>query len=282
VIAPAPDGTEPGRHAAGPVRFQARTVVVAAGTLASSALLLASELPGLGPTTGKYVTLHPAITGMALMPEPVRGFEGFPKLYYTDQFSDSHHYYIESAFYFPFVTAKSLAGLGSDLKRFMRGYTHQACAIVLVHDEAEERNCIRLKNGVPVLDYRLSRRSRAAIVHALRSVGELFFAAGAVEYASPVCTRTTVTSAAELEHTVVEEALLTGRVLVSSAHPMGGCRMGADPKRSVTDAWGRVHGHPDIVVADASLFPTSTKVNPYLTVMALAERNAEQIARELS
>jgi choline dehydrogenase-like flavoprotein len=57
--------------------------------------------------------------------------------------------------------------------------------------------------------------------------------------------------------------------------------MGADRATSVTDARGRVHGHPGIVVADASLFPASSKVNPYLTIMALAERNAEQIAREL-
>ena len=37
-----------------------------------------------------------------------------------------------------------------------------------------------------------------------------------------------------------------------------------------------------LVVAEASLFPTSSHVNPYLTIMALAECNAEQIARSLS
>jgi len=58
--------------------------------------------------------------------------------------------------------------------------------------------------------------------------------------------------------------------------------MGSDVETSVTDAFGRVHGHPNIVVADASLFPTSSKVNPFLTIMALAERNAERIAAALS
>jgi choline dehydrogenase-like flavoprotein len=51
---------------------------------------------------------------------------------------------------------------------------------------------------------------------------------------------------------------------------------------SVTDAWGRVHEHPSILVADASLFPTSTKVNPFLTIMAFAERVAENVAKELA
>ena len=41
---------------------------------------------------------------------------------------------------------------------------------------------------------------------------------------------------------------------------------------SVTDSWGRVHGIPWLRVADASLFPDSLEINPYLTVMGLADR----------
>lgn len=53
--------------------------------------------------------------------------------------------------------------------------------------------------------------------------------------------------------------------------------MGSDFERSVTDAYGVVHGYPGLIVADASLFPASSKVNPYLTIMALAERCAERL-----
>ena len=282
VISPAPGGTAPSRHPPGEVRFRAKRIVLAAGALSSSAVLLGSELPGLSPACGRYVTLHPALTSMARMPEPVRGFEGFPKLYYTDAFSESEGYYLETAFYFPFVTAKSLPGFGLDLKRFMRAYTHQACALTLVHDEPEERNRIRLRGGKAVLDYRLSEKSKRAIIHALRTAGCIYFSAGAEEYVSPVARRFSVTRAEDLETNIDPSAFVSGKVLVSSAHPMGGCRMGSDPGSSVTDAWGRVHGHPSIVVADASLFPTSTKVNPFLTIMAFAERAAEHVARELA
>ena len=58
---------------------------------------------------------------------------------------------------------------------------------------------------------------------------------------------------------------------------MGGCGMGRTATDSVTDAWGRVHGVPWLRVADASLFPDSLEINPYLTVMALADRVAEGI-----
>ena len=46
---------------------------------------------------------------------------------------------------------------------------------------------------------------------------------------------------------------------------------------SVTDGWGRVHDVPWLYVADSSLFPQCSEVNPYVTVMALADRVAEGI-----
>jgi choline dehydrogenase-like flavoprotein len=53
--------------------------------------------------------------------------------------------------------------------------------------------------------------------------------------------------------------------------------MGLNASDSVTDSWGRVHGMPWLRVADSSLFPDSLEINPYMTVMALADRVAEGI-----
>jgi choline dehydrogenase-like flavoprotein len=61
---------------------------------------------------------------------------------------------------------------------------------------------------------------------------------------------------------------------------MGGCGMGSGPADSVTDGWGRVHGIPWLRVADSSLFPDSLEINPYLTVMALADRAAEAVLND--
>ena len=63
---------------------------------------------------------------------------------------------------------------------------------------------------------------------------------------------------------------------MSAAHLMGGCAMG-QPHSAVTDCYGRVHGVPWLRVADASLFPDALEINPYLTIMALADRVAEAI-----
>lgn len=72
-----------------------------------------------------------------------------------------------------------------------------------------------------------------------------------------------------------------------SAHPIGGfhhigtTRMAGDPRRGVTDGWGRVHGLPNLHIAGSSLFPTAGWANPTLTILALALRTADRIANEL-
>ncbi len=56
--------------------------------------------------------------------------------------------------------------------------------------------------------------------------------------------------------------------------------MGRSNRDSVTDSWGRVHTIPWLRVADASLFPDSVEINPYLTIMALADRVADGLLAE--
>lgn len=77
----------------------------------------------------------------------------------------------------------------------------------------------------------------------------------------------------------------------SSAHPQGTCRMGSDVETCAVDLDGKVWGNVGLYVADASLMPTATGVNPMLTVMALADwvagrlvdkmKNEEQWAQPL-
>jgi choline dehydrogenase-like flavoprotein len=55
--------------------------------------------------------------------------------------------------------------------------------------------------------------------------------------------------------------------------------MGTDPATSVADPIGRVWGHDNLVVSDASMHPTNGAYNPVLTIMALAFRNADHILR---
>lgn len=60
-------------------------------------------------------------------------------------------------------------------------------------------------------------------------------------------------------------------------HQSGSCRMGADPKKSVTDKWSRVWDFPNLFIADGSVHVNNGGMNPVLTIMALAFRTASHI-----
>ena len=59
-----------------------------------------------------------------------------------------------------------------------------------------------------------------------------------------------------------------------TAHPLGGCFMGEDASSSVVNHCGEVWNYPNLYVADGSIIPTALAVNPSLTISALAERVA--------
>jgi len=70
-----------------------------------------------------------------------------------------------------------------------------------------------------------------------------------------------------------------GLYLSGGQHQAGTCRMGDDPRTSVVDRWGRVHGHDNLFVTDGSVHVTNGGFNPVLTILALAFRAAEHIAQ---
>lgn len=63
-----------------------------------------------------------------------------------------------------------------------------------------------------------------------------------------------------------------------ATHNMGTCRMSERPQDGVVDRWGQAHDVPNLFVSDGSVFTTGAAANPTLTIVALAIRQAEQIA----
>ncbi len=65
-----------------------------------------------------------------------------------------------------------------------------------------------------------------------------------------------------------------GLGMSAGQHQAGTCRMAARPEEGVVDAQGRVFGHDNLLVCDASVHVTNGGFNPVLTVMATALRSA--------
>lgn len=275
---------EPSPWTPGRYRIEAKLVVVAAGAVGSPALLMRSKISADLPRLGHGFTCHPALILVAEHGRPITNFVGHPKSYYLDEFVESDGFVLETCMYFPFTTAKSLSGFGVAHSSFMRAFPRLQMILVLASDHVDPENRVTIdEQGNPIVHYRFNAEVRRGLTRGTVASARIFFAAGAERVHVPMAEDPTLTAddADRLESIVDEDRVRPGSVTVSAAHLQGGCAMGRGPRDSVTDPWGRVHGVPWLYVADASLFPNSVEINPYLTIMALADRVAEGIRGEV-
>ncbi len=73
----------------------------------------------------------------------------------------------------------------------------------------------------------------------------------------------------------------SGLNLSGGQHQAGTCRMGNNPKSSVTDRYGKVHGTDNVYVCDSGLHVSNGGFNPVLTIMALAFRSGDWIEKHV-
>jgi choline dehydrogenase-like flavoprotein len=67
-----------------------------------------------------------------------------------------------------------------------------------------------------------------------------------------------------------------------STHNLGTNRMSSKARDGVVNKWGQTHDVKNLFVSDGSQFTTGAAENPTLTIVALAIRQAERIASEMS
>lgn len=272
-----------GEWEAGEYRVTADVIILAGGSIGSTALLLRSGFGGQLPQLGKRFTCHPAHILVAEHERAITNFVGHPKSFYVDR-AEAEGYVLETCMYFPFITAKNLTGFGADHSRMMRAFPRLQMILVLACDRAVPQNYITTdRAGRPVVHYRFTDEVVRSLVSATRASARIFFAAGALRVHAPSA-QPHVIEAWEQDRTderIRAEYFLPGKTTLSAAHLMGGCSMGRDASDSVTDSCGRVHGLPWLRVADSSLFTDALEINPYLTIMALADRVAEGVLADL-
>jgi choline dehydrogenase-like flavoprotein len=276
-----PDGSkgEPSEWPSGDYRISAKFIVVAGGSIGSTALLLRSGLGPRLPRLGHGFTCHPAHILVAEHQSAITNDVGHPKSFFVDRATDEG-FVLETCMYFPFTTAKNLTGFGEAHTAMMRAFPRLQMILVLACDRAIAANRITIdREGRPVVHYRFTPDVIASMVRATRAAARIFFAAGAIRVHAPAANPHVIEEheSDRLDDRINARHFLPGTTTVSAAHLMGGCAMGRDASDSVADAWGRVHGIPWLRVADSSLFPDALQINPYLTVMALADRVAEQV-----
>lgn len=254
-------------------RWSAPRVVLAAGAVATTELLLRSRdihrtLPGISPAlghgfsgNGDFLTLAdlrsprgdmttgPTITTSTVLDVP----EGRDTVWYQVQ---------DGAF--PVALHQLFDALvpGQRLRRWWRRRTgqpdlHRAMAVLAMgHDSGH--GVLRLdRSGSAALSWRNSWQS--PLYRSQRRIGPILRELLEARPYNP----------------------LTWSLLrrTTTVHPLGGVHAGTDPADSVVNDIGEVHGYPGLYVMDGAVLPASTGVNPSATILAAAERSIETVIR---
>lgn len=274
------------------VHINAKHIVLAAGGIGSSALLLRSDLPDPYKRVGKRTFLHVTAGTAALMPEKIEAFYGAPQTIHSNEFlwrdgpSGEMGYKIEAAPLHPALAATVFGDFGQTHADVLKNFSYAQPLIALMRDGFHEQSVggtVSLNSdGSPVLDYPLNDYYWRAIRHAYKSLLEIQFAAGA-KVAMPIHSDAGwIKSWKDAQKAVDALPLAAHRSKLFSAHVMGGCLMSDNEKHGVVNLHARHHHIVNLSVIDGSIFPTSVGANPSLPIYAMAAKLTQSLIDDLA
>jgi long-chain-alcohol oxidase len=268
------------------LQVRARAVVAAAGAVETPALLLRS---GLGGQVGHHLRLHPGTAAFGLFERQVRPWEGTLQARYSDELRASLGDYrplFETVPLHPGSASTALPWVSAASHRaLMERFASLSLCAVLCRDATSGR--VRIdRDGQPRLHYRMSVADERRIAAGVAAAGRVLAEAGATEVLSMHPQRISFRPGQPGGQEAWAEATRRagyrgGRVTCFSFHQMGSCRIGTDPATSAVGPDHETHQVRNLFVADASVFPTASGVNPMLSIMGLAHRAAGRIAARI-
>ena len=265
------------------VVIHAKTVVSSAGSLHTPALLKRS---GLGNNhIGNNLHLHPTTVTYGIYNNPIQGWYGPIISRYVDSFKnqDGQGYgaTLETAPIHPGLGALSLSWKsGRQHKQTMSQLSHLGNTIILTRDYFGGRVDIN-KQGNPIVRYTLNQYDAQHMMRGILESIRIHEAAGAEEigapFAMPLTWRRETQDIEDYLINVGNMELLPNNFALYSAHQMSSCRMAATPRLGAVAPNGETFEVKGLYVADGSVLPTASGVNPMLTIMSTAYMIANHI-----
>jgi choline dehydrogenase-like flavoprotein len=263
------------RKGGGKLTVRARATVVACGTFYTPVLLAASGVAS--PQLGRNLSLHPAAAVAALFDAPTRGWSGIPQSYAIEEFHDEGILF-EGGTPPLEMAASALPMIGERLMEICESFDRAVLFGFMIEDSSRGR--VHVRNGRPIVTYVMNDQDVALIKRGIDILARVYFAAGARSVLSGVHGFDEIRGEEDLAR--FRRAKISARdYMLSAYHPLGSARLGVDPAASVIGPDHQVHGARDLYVVDGSAIPSSPAVNPQVTIMALATRAAERLARKL-
>jgi len=253
---------------------KAKLVIVSAFVIETPRLLLnsaCSQYPdGLANSSGlvgKYIMPHSGHDVYAKFDQEIRLYKGTPVLAVSQDFYETdpergfvRGYSLNAHGSRPMEMASKMAtsaGIwGKELREIMLEYNYYARITIVGEVLPDINNCVSLSDekdeyGLPraLVSFSYGENDRKLIAHAIEMCNQILEAAGGKR----------------------------AFVVPDTAHLLGGCRMGKDPRSSVVNEYCQSHDIPNLFICDASVFVTSGGANPTETIMAIAARTADHI-----
>lgn len=266
--------------------IKAPVVIVAGSAIHSPVLLLKSGLANSSGQVGKNLTLHVTSAVFGLYDRVIYGAGGIPQSAMCDEFlnknNDGGGFWIEAVPIYPALASLALPGFGARHRELMRKFPHLGASIVLIKEIDSAGRVEVNDDGRPSISYDLGGRDLASLRQSLEIAARIHFAAGARSVMTLHSVPTRFSSVDEIVPKLASADWGTNEIGLYSAHPLGTCRMGSDPRNSVVDSHCQTHDVKGLFVIDGSVTPTSLGVNPQVTILAIAEKSAEWIAENFA
>ena len=270
-----------------PVRFRAKTFVVAAGYAWSSHLLLLSAsdrfpqgLANRSGLVGRYLTGHRGVNAQAEVPLRL-----YPGIYGADSL-------LSKSYQRPGRIERYVR---HDLRVWESNFARQPrlkdeAGKILLGDDVMSDWRKRTESGSARLRcyYDVPPTRENALTLDPTAKNDWGDALPRIEYVDDAAIRS-LRGAAETQIRGVFDKIVAaggGKIVQISPeqfhdHPGGGCRMGADANNSVVDPTGRTHDHENLWVVGAPNFVTGGCSNGTLTMVALTLRSATEMLKSL-
>ncbi|MFT5814489.1 MAG: choline dehydrogenase-like flavoprotein [Psychroserpens sp.] len=260
--------------------------VVAAGGFNTPFFLMQQGLKEQLPELGKNLSMNPSSVVHGIYDEKIILWRNIPAAYGVDEFLEKRYknnQYQEGGYILmanqiqPALLATFTPGFGEVHQEVMANMSQVGGTISWIDDIPAELGEIQMgDDGTKTIFYEYGPLTQAVLKDSLTKQITLQFAAGAKKViiaGHQGITFNSIDELAKLDELIIK----AGGLFLASPHPGGGCRMGSDASNSVVDSNHKIHGLSNVYVADSSVFPTSSALDPSLTIMAFSYMAAKSI-----
>ncbi|KAI1081402.1 long-chain fatty alcohol dehydrogenase [Whalleya microplaca] len=248
------------------------------------------------PNIGKNLHLHPTCHITAVFDKDIYGWEGEMVTSVVSEFEDlggkGHGPRLEPTSMLPHAAMFQVPWhSGLQFKMDALKYRQMNCFMALTRDKDSGSVVPNPEDGSPIVDYTPSAFDSANLSVGLAAIAKICYIQGAMELLPMVPNFPCFRCSEPVHNRNIEDANFADWVsrleaadlkpsagsIFGSAHQMGSCRMSTSPEAGVVDELGKVWATDNLYIADASVFPSGSGVNPMLTIMAIADHIARGI-----